>query len=141
MELTAEQRAAVTARGSRVAVVAGAGTGKTRVLTARYLHLVAGGARIRRILALTFTEKAAREMKGRIRAALEERASREEARDAEFAPISTIHSFLARLLRERALDVGLDPRSRSRTNSPRRRIWNRRCARRWTACRAKTGVS
>ncbi len=110
MELTQEQAAAVEAEGRRIAVVAGAGTGKTRVLTERYLKLVERGAAVRRILALTFTEKAAREMKGRIREAMVGRASPAAVRDAEFAPISTIHAFLARLLRERALDVGLDPR-------------------------------
>ncbi|MHC4452235.1 MAG: UvrD-helicase domain-containing protein, partial [Planctomycetota bacterium] len=93
--------------GDSIAVVAGAGTGKTRVLTERYLHLVNEGADIRRILAVTFTEKAAREMKERIRASFDDP---ERARQVEFAPISTIHAFLARVLRERALDAEVDPR-------------------------------
>ncbi len=111
MILTAEQRAAAETREPRVAVVAGAGTGKTRVLTERYRILVLErGIAPRRILALTFTEKAAREMKERIRKELADRGRRDLARATEFAPISTIHSFLARILRERALDAGLDPR-------------------------------
>ncbi|MHC4954283.1 MAG: UvrD-helicase domain-containing protein [Planctomycetota bacterium] len=111
MKLTDEQRAAVHAEGDSVAVVAGAGTGKTRVLTERYLHLVLDrDVDMRRILAVTFTKKAAREMKERIRDALAERGEAERARQVEFAPISTIHTFLARVLRERALDAGVDPR-------------------------------
>jgi len=109
--LTPEQHAAAHAEGAEVAVTAGAGTGKTRVLTARYLHLtLERGVEPRRILALTFTEKAARQMKDRIRAALRAEGRPDLARAAEFAPISTIHSFLARTLRERALDADLDPR-------------------------------
>jgi len=113
LKLTDEQSAAVHAAGSAVAVVAGAGTGKTRVLTERYLHLVLDkGVDLRRILAVTFTNKAAREMKERIRDALAERGEAERARQVEFAPISTVHTFLGRVLRERALDAGVDPRFR-----------------------------
>jgi len=109
--LTPEQAAAAHARQASVAVAAGAGTGKTRVITARYLHLVqARGVPPARILAVTFTEKAARQMKDRIRAALAAAGREDLARAAEFAPISTIHAFLARTLRERALDAGIDPR-------------------------------
>lgn len=108
---TPEQAAAATATAPSVAVVAGAGTGKTRVLADRYLHLVLErGAAVGRVLALTFTEKAAREMKDRIIQALRGRGQEGLAREAEFAPISTIHAFLARVLRERALDAGVDPR-------------------------------
>jgi len=107
VRLTDEQRAAAYADESSIAVVAGAGTGKTRVLTARYIHLVRDlGVDVGRILAVTFTEKAAREMKNRIR----ENLPPELVRRAEFAPVATIHGFLARLLREYALDAGLDPR-------------------------------
>ncbi len=111
MKLTTEQSAAAFARDKNIAVIAGAGTGKTRVLTERYLDLVLQrDVEIPRVLALTFTEKAAREMKERIRETLRERGRLAEARKVEFAPISTIHAFLARTLRERALDAGLDPR-------------------------------
>jgi len=110
-ELTREQRDAALADDRAVAVVAGAGTGKTRVLTERYLDLVLRrDVKVPRILAVTFTEKAAREMKERIRGALRGKGRTDLAWAAEFAPVSTIHAFLARMLRERALDAGLDPR-------------------------------
>jgi ATP-dependent helicase/nuclease subunit A len=110
-DLTREQAAAARADDRAIAVVAGAGTGKTRVLTERYLDLVLRrGVPVGRILAVTFTEKAAREMKERIRGALRGAGRADLARAAEFAPVSTIHAFLARMLRERALDAGLDPR-------------------------------
>jgi ATP-dependent helicase/nuclease subunit A len=108
---TDEQAAAASAPEPSVAVVAGAGTGKTRVLTDRYLHLILErGVAVGRVLALTFTEKAAREMKDRMIRALADRGRPDLAREAEFAPVSTIHAFLARVLRERALDAGIDPR-------------------------------
>jgi len=111
MSLTNEQSAAAFAEERSIAVVAGAGTGKTRVLTSRYVHLVfQRDVPVTRILSLTFTDKAAREMKERIRDALNDGGRRDLAHDIEFAPISTIHAFLARILRERALDAGLDPR-------------------------------
>ena len=111
--LTDEQRAAVLADEPKVAVVAGAGTGKTRVLTERYLELVLKrGVDLRRVLAVTFTNKAAREMKERIAKALRDAGERERAQQVEFAPVSTMHSFLGRILRERALDAGVDPRYR-----------------------------
>ncbi|MHC4816769.1 MAG: UvrD-helicase domain-containing protein, partial [Planctomycetota bacterium] len=108
---TDEQAAAASAPEPSVAVVAGAGTGKTRVLTDRYLHLILErGVAVGRVLALTFTEKAAREMKDRMIRALADRGRPDLAREAEFAPISTVHAFLARVLRERALDARVDPR-------------------------------
>jgi len=108
---TEEQAAAASATEPSIAVVAGAGTGKTRVLTDRYLHLILErGVAVGRVLALTFTEKAAREMKDRMIRALADRGRPDLAREAEFAPISTVHAFLARVLRERALDAELDPR-------------------------------
>ena len=66
MELTDQQRAAVVHTGSPALVVAGAGSGKTRTLTAKIAHLVAGGCEPERILAITFTNKAADEMKFRL---------------------------------------------------------------------------
>ena len=61
------QQAAALARGGDVAVTAGAGTGKTRTLVARYLDLLADGLPLRQIVAITFTRKAAREMRNRVR--------------------------------------------------------------------------
>ncbi|MDA0999219.1 MAG: UvrD-helicase domain-containing protein [bacterium] len=99
-----------------VLVEAGAGTGKTRLLVDRVVHLIREEkARIEEIAAITFTVKAAAELRERIRAALlREQAAggpalRDALRDIERAPISTIHGFALSLLRERPLDAGLPP--------------------------------
>ncbi len=101
-------------------VDAGAGTGKTTVLISRILAAIASGkSTLDRIVAITFTEKAAGELKVRLRGELE-RALREFGsekwsfvRDAlveiEKAQLSTIHSFCASLLRERPIEAGVDP--------------------------------
>jgi len=64
------QEKAVTDSATAIAVTAGAGSGKTLSLVGRYLHLLEQGYPLRSILAITFTEKAAREMRSRIRNAL-----------------------------------------------------------------------
>jgi DNA helicase-2/ATP-dependent DNA helicase PcrA len=90
--LNDSQREAVLATEGAVRVVAGPGTGKTRTLTSRYCHLVANlGIAPANILAVTFTNKAADEMKSRVRKALG---------DADLGVISTIHSFCRLLLRD-----------------------------------------
>jgi DNA helicase-2/ATP-dependent DNA helicase PcrA len=66
MQLSPQQQAAVEHSGSPALVVAGAGSGKTRTLTAKFAHLVNAGMPPERILAITFTNKAADEMKGRL---------------------------------------------------------------------------
>ncbi len=66
MQLSPQQQAAVEHTGSPALVVAGAGSGKTRTLTAKFAHLVQAGIPPERILAITFTNKAADEMKGRL---------------------------------------------------------------------------
>src|SRR3990172_4648222 len=66
-ELKGRQLDAATSRGRDLVVTAGAGTGKTRTLVARYLSLLDEGLSPRQILAITFTEKAAREMRNRVR--------------------------------------------------------------------------
>ncbi|MFO7714018.1 ATP-dependent helicase [Desulfosarcina sp.] len=66
MQLSPQQQAAVEHSGSPALVVAGAGSGKTRTLTAKFAHLVKSGLPPERILAITFTNKAADEMKGRL---------------------------------------------------------------------------
>ena len=66
MQLSPQQQAAVDHTGSPALVVAGAGSGKTRTLTAKFAHLVQSGIPPERILAITFTNKAADEMKGRL---------------------------------------------------------------------------
>ena len=72
-KFTSRQKLAVTRRSPAIAVTAGAGSGKTRVLVGRYLHLLEKGYPLRSLVAITFTDKAAREMRTRIRAAIAER--------------------------------------------------------------------
>jgi ATP-dependent helicase/nuclease subunit A len=107
--LNDEQLRAVETRGADLCVEAGAGTGKTRVLTERIVARVGEGADLARILAITFTEKAAHEMKERLARALLDRGVATAREDVEAAPISTVHAFCARLLREHAVEAGVDP--------------------------------
>ncbi|PYS55637.1 MAG: hypothetical protein DMG13_03305 [Acidobacteria bacterium] len=90
---------------------ASAGTGKTRKLVDVYLELLEAGADPLRILAMTFTEKAAAEMRDRIRTALYTKPVRwmKTIVLLPAAPISTIHGFCGVLLREHGLDLGVDP--------------------------------
>jgi DNA helicase-2/ATP-dependent DNA helicase PcrA len=91
-----------------VRVVAGAGTGKTEVIARRYLHLLqAGRLRPENILVLTFSEKAAAEMRARIARAVAGPGI--ERLDLADAPISTFHSFCAHLLAEHSLAARVDP--------------------------------
>ncbi len=108
MTLSPAQRAAVETRGSDVCVTAGPGSGKTRVLIARFLWLVnQEGVDPGRILAITFTDKAAAEIKERL--AKEFTEPPELRGQIERAYVSTVHGFCARLLRENALAAGVDP--------------------------------
>ena len=66
MQLSLQQQNAVDHTGSPALVVAGAGSGKTRTLTAKFSHLAATGHDPKRVLAITFTNKAAQEMKARL---------------------------------------------------------------------------
>ncbi len=101
--LNPEQREAVETLDGPVLVLAGAGTGKTRVLTARIAHILSlGRARPSEILAVTFTNKAAREMK--------ERVSVMVGQAVEGMPwLGTFHSIGAKILRRHAELVGLKP--------------------------------
>ena len=102
-------------------VEAGAGTGKTRALVDRVVALVAAGTRIERIAAITFTERAAAELRERVRTGLDERLADpatapavrdrcEVARDdLERAQLSTIHAFGQALLRSMCAEAGIDP--------------------------------
>ncbi|MGH3132750.1 MAG: UvrD-helicase domain-containing protein, partial [Gaiellaceae bacterium] len=110
--LNDEQLAAVEAEGT-VFVSAGAGTGKTSVLVERYVRAVCDrGLDVDSILVITYTRKAAGELRTRIRAALVERGRSDLARELDGAWISTIHGFCNRLLRAHPFAVGLDPRFR-----------------------------
>lgn len=114
------QARAVTMRGNNLVVVAGAGTGKTRVLVERFLALLDEGIALPALVAITFTEKAAGEMRTRVReaitaraeiAASEERAKWERAlRAMDAARIGTIHSLCATLLRANPVEANVDPR-------------------------------
>lgn len=114
VQLSAEQLAATTIADNLV-VNAGAGSGKTTVLTHRYVRLLEeGGLSPGEIVAITFTTKAAREMRERIDQLLRERAvadSRWKLVQDELvlAPIGTIHSFYARILRSFPVEAGIDP--------------------------------
>src|SRR5918992_1051493 len=99
--LNRSQRAAVTHPGGPVIVVAGAGTGKTRTLTARFAWLVEQGASPDEILALTFSSQAAAEMRERLEALIEA--------PYEDLHVATFHAFCSRLLQDEALEAGLDP--------------------------------
>ena len=109
-ELTPEQRRAVERRDGSLLVRAGAGTGKTAVLVERFVGAVVDdGAAVESILAITFTEKAAAEMRTRVRRRFIELGLPEQARAAEAAWISTIHGFCSHVLRANALSAGIDP--------------------------------
>ena len=109
--LTPQQQRAVDHRGSSVVLASGAGCGKTHVLTARYLsHLTADAAEVGQVVAITFTERAAREMRDRIRKAVEKLPDpARHLRALETAPVATIHAFCGTLLRQFAVPAGLDP--------------------------------
>jgi ATP-dependent helicase/nuclease subunit A len=110
VSLTPEQQSAVARRDRSLMVRAGAGTGKTTVLVERFVQAVVEDAvPVESILAITFTDKAAAEMKARVRRRFLEIDRREEARAAEGAWISTIHGFCSRVLRAHALSAGIDP--------------------------------
>jgi ATP-dependent exoDNAse (exonuclease V) beta subunit len=110
--LNEEQLAAVEAAGTTF-VSAGAGTGKTSVLVERYVRAVCDrGLDVDSILVITYTRKAAGELRSRIRAALRERGRHDLARELDGAWISTIHGFCNRLLKAHPFGVGLDPRFR-----------------------------
>jgi ATP-dependent helicase/nuclease subunit A len=107
---TDEQQQAVARRAEPLLVSAAAGSGKTSVLVERFVRAVcddeiAPG----RILAITFTERAAGELRERVRARLLALGERQAARDTEAAFVGTFHGFCARLLRAHPLAGELDP--------------------------------
>ncbi|WP_018333260.1 UvrD-helicase domain-containing protein [Actinomycetospora chiangmaiensis] len=90
-------------------VEAGAGSGKTRSLVERIVALVAAGTPLRHIAAVTFTEKAAAELRDRLRVELTRAGLDEALDDLDGAAIGTLHSFARRILSEHAVEAGLPP--------------------------------
>jgi ATP-dependent helicase/nuclease subunit A len=119
MKANPGQQEAIETRGRALVVEAGAGTGKTRVLVERFVHLLAANPDwpLESIIAITFTKKAAREMRTRLRQTIEARARKEgpisvwaeRRRELERLKVSTIHSLCAHILRENAISAGVDP--------------------------------
>jgi ATP-dependent helicase/nuclease subunit A len=111
-DVNEQQTAAVEATGE-VFVSAGAGTGKTAVLVERFVRAVCErGLDVDSVLVITYTRRAAGELRTRIRAALAERGRTDLARELDGAWISTIHGFCLRLLKAYPFAAGLDPRFR-----------------------------
>jgi len=107
---TPDQHAAITHGEGLLAVVAGAGSGKTGVLTERFVHLVAEkGVDPEQILTITFTRAATAEMKTRIIRKLEARGLRDARTRIENAYIHTVHALCRRLLQENPFEAGIDP--------------------------------
>jgi DNA helicase II / ATP-dependent DNA helicase PcrA len=103
--LNPQQRLAVQTVDGPVLILAGAGTGKTRVITCRVAHLVAQGVARGQILGVTFTNKAAREMQERV-GRLISKPARGKERDTERPTICTFHSLCVRILREHIERLG-----------------------------------
>ncbi|MBA4492972.1 UvrD-helicase domain-containing protein [Paenactinomyces guangxiensis] len=127
IRLTPDQQAAVDSLNQNCIVAAGAGSGKTRVLVERYLNILAAhdfdSDLLDQIVAITFTEKAATEMKERIRQGIRDRlgAAKKDglfdeadgwyqlSTELERARITTIHSFCRRILQRYPIEAGVDP--------------------------------
>ena len=124
-ELNENQYAAVTSEAQHVRVIAGAGSGKTAVLKQRFLRILeaARGAaseedfvKASNIVGITFTRKAAGEIKSRIRGAMLEAMNngdedfwRMQLKELEKASVSTIHGLCSKILRENPVEANLDP--------------------------------
>ncbi|HQY87053.1 MAG TPA: UvrD-helicase domain-containing protein [Tepidisphaeraceae bacterium] len=107
--LTDPQRAAVTHIDGPLLVIAGAGSGKTRVLTRRVAHLIHSGVRPSSILAITFTNKAAGEMRHRIADTIHRKMWDFGRLDQSGPMVCTFHSLCLRVLKHYAERVGLPP--------------------------------
>ena len=107
---TPEQERAIASRGRDILLEAGAGTGKTGVLVDRYCALIAeDGHTPDQLLAFTFTEKAAAQLRERIRAELRRRGAVAHLAGFGGAPVTTIHGFCRRLLAAHPVAAGIDP--------------------------------
>ena len=116
-KLTPQQERAIQTRGRDVLITAGAGSGKTLTLVACYLEMLSHGFSPRQIAAITFTEKAAREMRNRVRAEVARMADGDDDRaqwqflaaQMDGARIGTIHSLCAEILRTHPAEAEIDP--------------------------------
>ena len=114
---TEAQRRVIQTLDAPLMVSAGAGSGKTFTLTQRVAWGLTGGGEgsapylgsVDELLAITFTTKAASELKGRIKGLLLDEGLRDEALKVDDAWVSTIHGMASRILREHALEIGVDP--------------------------------
>ena len=112
--LTPQQRACVEHVNGPLLVSAGAGSGKTFMLTQRIAYALlnpelSGVTDIDQVLAITFTEAAAAEIKARVRNKLREEGMADQALKVDACWISTIHGMCSRILHENALELGIDP--------------------------------
>ncbi len=113
---TQGQQQIITTLDAPLSVAAGAGSGKTFTLTNRIAYALLGGEdsapyikSVDEVLAITFSRSGAAELKSRIRVLLQEEGLEDEARAVENAWITTIHGMCSRILREHALELGIDP--------------------------------
>ncbi len=122
---TQEQERAINRAQGAICVAAGAGAGKTGVIVARFLRLVRDEhIPADQILTITYTEKAAQEMKRRIVEGLEREGLLEERRRVEYAYIHTIHGLCRRLLAENPFEAGVDPQFRVLDDREGKALWN-----------------
>lgn len=105
--LNEAQKNAVTTTEGPLLVLAGAGSGKTRVITHRIIHLILGGVAPEKILAVTFTNKAAKEMRERVMNLIGAHTTRERATDSGVPLVTTFHALGVRMLREHHEVFGL----------------------------------
>ena len=104
--LNPEQRQAVRIVDGPLLILAGAGTGKTRVITSRVAYMISRGIRPRNILAGTFPNKAARELQARVKSLLPKQRLTDENGQAETPTICTFHSLCVRILRRHITKLG-----------------------------------
>ncbi|HAM73837.1 MAG TPA: DNA helicase UvrD, partial [Verrucomicrobiales bacterium] len=104
--LNPQQREAVMTLRGPVMILAGAGTGKTRVITQRIAHMIGEGISPRHILAVTFTNKAAREMQERVSQLLPRAPRRNDGTKPDRPTICTFHSLCVRILRQHIERLG-----------------------------------
>ena len=111
MALTEGQRLCVETLDRPLVIAAGAGSGKTFTLTKRIVNALESGylADIGEVCAITFTKKAAGELKSRIKGELRARGMLDQALKVDEAWVSTIHGMCARILRAHAIELGIDP--------------------------------